>query len=141
MSKEGKKQFSLSLAVRVFLFVLVVVSIGIFANSVMYYNQLDREVRRLEEALEELYEVRDELSVLLGSAEELNALLADYRECQELLEAGGLTGEALAEYNEKMAQVRALLEESRNRDYITSVAKDQLGLFFADEEIFYNDMH
>ncbi len=141
MSTQPKRQFSLSLAVRIFLCVLVVVSIGIFANSIMYYNQLNREAEQLKETLEELYEARAYLAELLGSADELEALLADYRECRELLAAGGLTGEALAEYNEKMNEVRALLNNSRNRDHITAIAKEQLGLFYADEEIFYNDMH
>ena len=95
MSQEKKKQFSLTLLMRVLLGVLVVVSIGIFANSVMRYNALLEEQRELEEKLADYQEMKEELQELLNS---------DY-----------------------------------DYEYIVKIAKEQLGLYFPDEEIFYND--
>lgn len=95
MSKEPKKQFSLTLLMRVLLGVLVVVSIGIFANSVMRYNALLEEQRELEHKLASYEEMKEELQELLNS---------DY-----------------------------------DYEYIVKIAKEQLGLYFPDEEIFYND--
>lgn len=141
MANESKKQFSLSLLMRIFLGLIVLVSIGVFANSVMYYNQLNREAEELKSTLNELYEVRDELTEMLGSAETLNRLLTDYAECKEILESGTLEGDLLAEYQMHMASIREMLNTSKNKDYITKVAKNELGLYFADEEIFYNDIN
>ena len=95
MSKKPKKQFSLTLLMRVLLGVLVVVSIGIFANSVMRYNALLEEQRELEHKLASYEEMKEELQELLNS---------DY-----------------------------------DYEYIVKIAKEQLGLYFPDEEIFYND--
>ena len=95
MSQEKKKQFSLTLLMRVLLGVLVVVSIGIFANSVMRYNTLLEEQRELEAKLSEYEEMKEEL--------------------------------------------QALLNEGYDYDYIVKVAKERWGLYFPDEEIFYND--
>ena len=95
MSKDPKKQFSLTLLMRVLLGVLVVVSIGIFANSVMRYNALMEEQRELEHKLASYEEMKEELQELLNS---------DY-----------------------------------DYEYIVKIAKEQLGLYFPDEEIFYND--
>lgn len=67
MSKEPKKQFSLTLLMRVLLGVLVVVSIGIFANSVMRYNALLEEQRELEEKLASYEEMKEELQDLLDA--------------------------------------------------------------------------
>ena len=80
---------------RVLLGVLVVVSIGIFANSVMRYNALMEEQRELEHKLASYEEMKEELQELLNS---------DY-----------------------------------DYEYIVKIAKEQLGLYFPDEEIFYND--
>lgn len=141
MANEAKKQFSLSLLMRIFLGLIVLVSIGVFANSVMYYNQLNREADELRSTLSELYEVRDELTEMLGSAEELNRLLTDYTECKEMLESGSLEGALLEEYRMYMTSIREMLNSSKNKDYITKIAKNELGLYFADEEIFYNDIN
>ena len=97
MSNKNKKQFSLTLLVRVLLGVLVVTSIGVFANSVMRYNSLMEEQRALEEELSNYREMREELEELLNSE-------ADY-------------------------------------DYIVKIAKEKLGLYFPDEEIYYNDIN
>ena len=141
MKKENKQQFSLSLLMRIFLGLLVVVSIGVFANSVMYYNDLNREAEALQDALEDLRETRAELEVLLGSAEAVNRLLKDYETCQAILNSGTQAGDILSEYQARLEEIRELLNSSENRDYITRVARDELGLYFADEEIFYNDIN
>ncbi len=80
---------------RVFLAVMVVVSIGVFANSVMRYNALLEEQHELEEKLNQYQEAKEELEELLNSD-------MDY-------------------------------------ESIVKIAKEQLGLYFPDEEIFYND--
>ena len=141
MEQGKKKQFSLSLLVKLFLGILVVISIGVFANSIMYYNQLEREATALSDALGSLYRTRAELTEMLGSAEELNDLLADYTKCKELLESGRAEGELLDEYRAKMETIRELLNSSKNKEYIARIAKDELDLYFADEKIFYNDIN
>ena len=95
MSQEKKKQFTLTLLMRVLLGVLVVVSIGIFANSVMKYNTLLEEQRELESKL--------------------------------------------AEYEEMKAELQALLDAGYDYDYIVKVARERWGLYFPDEELFYNN--
>ncbi len=141
MQSKGKKQFSLSLLMRIFLGLLVVISIGICARSIMQYNELNREAEQLEAALNELYEIRAELIEDLGSADELKRILADYQAYNELINAETATSEALAEYQAQLDQIRELLNSSKNKEYITKIARDQLGLYFADEEIIYNDIN
>ena len=138
---NSKKQFSLSLLMRIFLGLLVVISIGICARSIMQYNELNREAERLEEALLELKELRAELILDIGSADELNRILADYQAYNELINAGTATSDALAEYRAQMDYIRELLNTSKNKDYIVKIAKDELNLYFADEEIIYNDIN
>lgn len=141
MQSKAKKQFSLSLLIRIFLGLLVLISIGICARSIMQYNELNREAEQLEKALADLGEVRAELISNLGSAEELNRILADYETYNELINSGTATSEALAEYRQKLDYIRTLLHSSKNKNYIVKVAKEELGLYFADEEIFYNDIN
>jgi len=141
MEQGKKKQFSLSLLVKIFLGLLVVISIGVFANSMMNYNQLVREAEELSEALDGLYRTRAELVEMLGSAEELNDLLSDYTKYSDLLESGRAEGELLDEYRAKMEKIRELLNSSKNKDYIARIAKDELNLYYADEKIFYNDIN
>ncbi len=141
MQKKGKKQFSLSLLMRIFLGLLVVISIGICARSIMQYNELNREAEELEEALKELKEIRAELIQDLGSAEELQRILADYQAYNELIDSGTATSDALVEYQAYLDQIRELLKTSKNRNYIVKIAKDELNLYFADEEIIYNDIN
>ena len=75
MSNETKKQFSLTLLMRVLLGVLVVVSIAIFANSVMRYNQLLEEQRALEEKLAAYEEMKEELQELLNSGQDYETIV------------------------------------------------------------------
>ena len=80
---------------RILLGVLVVVSIGVFAGSVMRYNAMMEQQRELEARLDKYEELKEELQELLDSD-------MDY-------------------------------------EYIVKIAKEQLGLYFPDEEIFIND--
>ncbi len=95
MRGTQKKQFSLTLVMRIFLVVVVVSALGVFAGSVMKYNAILEEQRVLE------------------------AQLADYREEKEDLEM--------------------LLDAELDYEYIVRVAREHLGLFFPDEELYYND--
>ena len=94
MAQNRRRQFSLSLVMRVFLAVMVVTSIVVFANSVMRYNELQKEKESLEAELQNYREIREELEELKGAP--------------------------------------------IDREYIIRVAK-QMGLYFPEEEIFYND--
>ena len=141
MQSNTKKQFSLSLLMRIFLGLLVVISIGICARSIMQYNELNREAEQLEAALEDLYEIRAELIEDLGSAEELKRILADYEAYNELIDAGTATSENLEEYQAQLDYIREILNSSKNKDYIVKIAKNELNLYFADEEIIYNDIN
>ena len=134
-----KKQFTLSLTVKIFLIAMVLISIGVFANSIMRYNQILAETEDLEKKLTSLYTTRAELVEMIGSSEKLNDLLSDYRQCQELINSGTLEGEKLDEYKTRMEDVKKLLDSSENKDYISRIAKDELDLYFSDEKIFYND--
>ena len=80
---------------RILLGVLVVVSIGVFAGSVMRYNAMMEQQKELEARLDKYEELKEELQELLDSD-------MDY-------------------------------------EYIVKIAKEQLGLYFPEEEIFIND--
>ena len=141
MQNQNKKQFSLSLLMRIFLGLLVVISIGICARSIMQYNELNREAQELEEALVELQEIRAELIQDLGSADELKHILNDYEAYNELMNSKTATSENMAEYEEQLKYIRELLHASKNREYIEKIAKKELNLYFADEEMFFNDIN
>lgn len=142
MQKQAvKKQFSLSLLIRIFLGLLVVISVGIFAYSIMQFNELNREAEKLEQALNQLEEIRAELISDLGSAEELNRILNDYSAYKELAESQTATAEDLQEYQTQLEYIRELLRSSKNKNYIVKTAKERLNLYFADEELFYNDIN
>lgn len=141
MQEKVKKQFSLSLLIRIFLGLLVVISIGICARSIMQYNELNKEAQELEAALSELSATRAELIENLGSADELKRVLSDYQAYKELIEEGSSTSDALEEYQAQLDNIRKILNSSKNKDYIVKIAKDELNLYFADEEIIYNDIN
>lgn len=67
--QEQKKQFSLSLITRIFLGLLVVLAICIFANSIMEYNELMKQKRELESILDAHEELKAELQDLLDEDE------------------------------------------------------------------------
>ncbi len=61
-------------------------------------------------------------NALLEEQRELESQIADYRELKEELE-----------------ELQKLLNSGRDREYIIKYAKEHLGLYFPDEEIFFND--
>ena len=75
MPNQPKKQFSLTLLMRVLLGVLAVVSVVVFANSVMRYNQLLEEQRELERQLAEYEEMKEELEELLNSGQDYETIV------------------------------------------------------------------
>ena len=83
---------------RILLAALIVVSIGLFANSVMRYNALESETEELEAELKSYRDEREELQDLLAAAQD-----------------GEIDYETLVR-----------------------IAREQLGLYFPDEEIFYD---
>ncbi len=139
MQKTGKKQFSMGLLLRIFLVLIVTVSVVVFLNGAMKYNQSKKEAEALEEILVGLNENIEELEEILGSSEDVQALLKDYRAYEEMIQNGGETGATLEEINAQYAKLQALINSSENKEYIVRVAKDRLGLYFPDEEIYYND--
>lgn len=141
MQNKEKKQFSLSLLMRIFLGLLVVISVGICARSIMQYNELNREAEELEQALNELGETRARLIEDLGSADRLRHVLNDYQAYKEMIEADTATADDLIEYQAQLDRIREILNSSKNKDYIVKIAKDELNLYFADEEIIYNDIN
>ncbi len=139
MQKE-KKQFSLTLLMRVLLAVLVVVSVGVFANSVMRYNQLKEEERELEALLHALDEEVERLQELMGAGEDIEELLELYRAYREQEEIDDPELAASLEELEAMrAELDAMLQDSKNRAYIEQIARERCKLFYPDEEIIYND--
>ena len=139
MQKE-KKQFSLTLLMRILLALLVVVSIGVFANSVMRYNQLKDEEQRLSTMLDDLNLEIERLNDLLDSADQVEELLQNYSEYREMLEETNPELVAtIEEIRAKKAEIDAMLASSENRAYIEKIAREQCNLFYPDEEIIYND--
>ena len=53
---------------RILLATLVLVSIGVFANSIMRYNELLEEQQELEKKLSSYQEMKEELAELLDAA-------------------------------------------------------------------------
>ena len=126
---------------RIFLGLLVVISIGICARSIMQYNELNREAEALERALDELGETRARIIEDLGSADRLKYVLADYQVYKELTESDAALAADLVEYQAQLDRIRDILNSSKNKEYIVKIARDELNLYFADEEIIYNDIN
>ena len=142
MPPAQKKQFSMSIPVSIFVGVLVIVSIGVFLWSVMYVNERTREAEELRAALVDLKETRDELEVMLGSAERVNELLTLYAQNKDLIEnSDAASKELLREYEDQLNQIREMLNSNKYRRYIERIARDELALYYADEEIFFNDIN
>jgi len=45
----------------------------------------------------------------------------------------------LSSYQEMKEELAELLDSEQDPEYIIKIAKEQLGLYFPDEEIYYND--
>lgn len=128
MAKEKKKQFSLTLFMRVLLGLLIVVSIGIFANSVMRYNEMLETERELKAQKQKLTEAKEQLIELVGSQEQAEALLTCYAEYLELIATNTAENFNQNLIEEKRAQLDALLADRENRAYIEQIAKEYLDL-------------
>ena len=125
---------------RILLALLVVVSIGVFANSVMRYNQLKDEEKQLKEMLESLNLEIERLNELLHSAEQVEELLKNYAEYQEMLrERDPELAASIEMIRAKKAEIDEMLASSENRAFIEQIAREQCELFYPDEEIIYND--
>ena len=125
---------------RILLALLVVVSIGVFANSVMRYNQLKDEEKQLKEMLDSLNLEIERLNELLHSAEQVEELLKNYAEYQEMLrERDPELAASIEMIRAKKAEIDEMLASSENRAFIEQIAREQCELFYPDEEIIYND--
>lgn len=67
MAKTRKKQFSLSLMVRIFLALLVVVSAVVFVGSAMRYNELQAKKEELEATRDQLTGEKEEMQELVNA--------------------------------------------------------------------------
>ncbi len=67
MAKTRKKQFSLSLMVRIFLALLVVVSVVVFVSSAMRYNELLKKKEELEATRDQLTGEKEEMQELVNA--------------------------------------------------------------------------
>ena len=116
------------------------VSIGVFANSVMRYNQLKEEEQQLTLLLEGLNLEIERLGELVDSADQIEELLTNYAEYREMLkETDPELAATIEEIQAKKAEIDAMLANSDNREYIEQIARDRCNLFYPDEEIIYND--
>ena len=123
---------------RVFLAVIVVVSLVVFANSIMRYNKLLEEEKQLEEIVNDLKVIKEELIITAGSAEKLSNILSDYDEYKEMMSSDSELSAQLGELEMKRAELEQLLNQSENKEYIVRIAREKLGLYFPNEEIFYS---
>lgn len=124
---------------RVFLAVIVVVSLVVFANSVMRYNKLMEEEEKLEAIVNDLRVLKEELVITAGSAERLSEILSDYDEYKKMLNTETELGSQLAQLDMKRAELQEMLDDPEISDYIKKIAKEKLGLYFPNEEIFYSN--
>lgn len=67
MAKTRKKQFSLSLMVRIFLALLVIVSAVVFVSSAMRYNELQAKKEELEATRDQLTGEKEEMQELVNA--------------------------------------------------------------------------
>ena len=67
MAKTRKKQFSLSMMVRIFLALLVVVSVVVFVSSAMRYNELLKKKEELEATRDQLTGEKEEMQELVNA--------------------------------------------------------------------------
>ena len=139
MEQKAKKQFSLSILMRVFIAVIVIVSLVVFANSVMKYNKLTEEEEQLEKIVSELRVIREELIITAGSAERLSEILSNYDEYKRLMNEGTELSSQLARLEMMRIELQEMLNDPEVSDYIKRLAREKLGLYFPDEEIFFTN--
>ena len=69
--------------------------------------------------------------IFANSIMRYNALLEEQKELEQ----------KLAQYHEMHEELEELLNSEADYDYIVKIAKEKLGLYFPDEEIYYNDIN
>ena len=134
MVQKTKKQFSLSILMRIFLAVIVVVSLVVFANSVMKYNELVEKEEKLEQLVGDLCVLREELNITKEAVKRLSDTIEDYEEYKSLMEQEGVLA---SQIQEKKQEIQELLNDPDISEYIKQTAREKLGLYFPDEEIFF----
>lgn len=139
---KSKKQFSLSMLMRIFIAIIIVVSLIVFATSIMKYNKLVEEEKQLEAIVTDLRLLKEKLIISAGSAERLSYILSNYEEYQRIMnsEPESELASQLAELEIKKRELQDLLNNSENKEYIVEIAREQLGLYFPDEEIYYSNI-
>ena len=139
---KSKKQFSLSMLMRIFIAIIIVVSLIVFATSIMKYNKLVEEEKQLEAIVTDLRLLKEKLIISAGSAERLSYILSNYEEYQRIMnsEPESELASQLAELEIKKRELQDLLNNSKNKEYIVEIAREQLGLYFPDEEIYYSNI-
>jgi cell division protein FtsB len=126
---------------RIAIAVIVVVSIVVFANSVMKYNELTKEEEKLEAIVSELRVLREELIITAGSAEKLSEILQDYEQYKLLMSSDTELGSKLMQLEMMRIELDMMLSDPEVSDYIKKIAREKLGLYFPDEEIFYTNIN
>ena len=139
---KSKKQFSLSMLMRIFIAIIIVVSLIVFATSIMKYNKLVEEEKQLEAIVTDLRLLKEKLIISAGSAERLSYILSNYEEYQRIMnsEPESELASQLAELEIKKRELQDLLNNAKNKEYIVEIAREQLGLYFPDEEIYYSNI-
>ena len=138
MESGKKKQLSLSLVIRISLAILAVISVGVFATSIMKYNQLRKEEKELEKKLAQYEELMADLEAKSGSAAKLGQVLAEYKTYKSLKHDMFEDSAARAECEAILERIDKLLEDPETRDYLIKLAREN-GLAFPDETIYYVD--
>jgi DNA repair exonuclease SbcCD ATPase subunit len=110
-------------------------------EKMLHYLMIFPKREQLETLLTGLNENIEELNELLGSGDAVQQLLNDYEAYEALLNSDSEAGGALEELEERREKLREMIQSSKNKEYIVRIAKERLGLYFPDEEIFYNDMN
>lgn len=138
METEKKLRFNLSLSIKIFLCILVLLSVGVFATSVMKYNRLQEEKRELQKKLDQYEELMADLKRESGSAEKLHEILTEYK-TYKALKAESVSDPTVREACEAILQkIDLLLEDPETRAYLIQLAREN-GLAFPDEIIYYTD--
>jgi cell division protein FtsB len=108
----------------------------------MKYNKLVEEEKQLEAIVTDLRLLKEKLIISAGSAERLSYILSNYEEYQRIMnsEPESELASQLAELEIKKRELQDLLNNSENKEYIVEIAREQLGLYFPDEEIYYSNI-
>jgi cell division protein FtsB len=107
----------------------------------MKYNELTKEEEKLEAIVSELRVLREELIITAGSAEKLSEILQDYEQYKLLMSSDTELGSKLMQLEMMRIELDMMLSDPEVSDYIKKIAREKLGLYFPDEEIFYTNIN